>query len=98
MDLIAEIRRRHHVDTDNKLLNESPFKAAAKGSLKKVKSLIAQGADINFQDEHGTSVLMQAVIHNNTKIVLLLLDLKVNVDLADKDAGDTEEASNRLKF
>ncbi len=72
-------------ETDNKLLNESLFKAAAKGSLKKVKSLIAQGADINFQDEHGASVLMQAVIHNNTKIVSLLLDLKVNVDLADKD-------------
>jgi ankyrin repeat protein len=85
-------------EPDNKLLNESLFKATAKGSLKKVKSLIAQGADINFQDKHGASVLMQAVIHNNTKIVLLLLDLKVNVDLADKDAGDTEEASNRLKF
>ncbi len=71
-----------------KLLNESLFISVAKGSLRKVKNLIDQGADINYQDEHGTSVLMQAVIHDNSKIVRLLLDLDVDVDLAD-NAGCT---------
>ncbi len=64
-------------------LSRSLFKSLAKGSLKKVKHLIDQGADINYQDEHGTSVLMQAVIHDNSEIVQLLLDFNVDVDLTD---------------
>ena len=64
-------------------LSRSLFKAAGKGSIKKVKSLIAQDADINYQDEHGISILMNAVIHSNVMVVRLLLDLKADVDLVD---------------
>lgn len=71
-----------------KLLNESLFKAAARGSYRKARKLIGEGADINFQDDHGASVLMQAVIHDKAKIVRLLLDFNVDVDLTD-NAGCT---------
>jgi ankyrin repeat protein len=57
--------------------------AALENQLKKVRRLIAKGADVNALDDNGFSALHFAVQENNKEIVRILLDGGAIVDIKD---------------
>lgn len=63
--------------------------AAEHGKAQRVKELIAQGADVNFTNERGSSALIQAALHNHKAVVSLLLDNGAEVNAVDTHSGDT---------
>ena len=50
-----------------------------------VKKAIAEGADLNLQDEWGWTALMVAICYEKKEIAELLIKRGVNLDLKDKD-------------
>ena len=68
-----------------KVAREVPpiYLAAKEGNLKAVRSLIAEGRDVNATNASGRSALMSAVFFRNRGIVRELLIEGVNVDSAD---------------
>ncbi len=58
------------------------------GNLKQVKTLLAQGTNINAQDADGTTPLMHAVVNAEAVCVKLLLDQGADPNLSNK-AGAT---------
>ena len=64
--------------------------ATSNGEITGVKTLLAQGADINARDkELGTTALIIATRNGFTNIVGLLLDQGAAVDITDVDPGLT---------
>lgn len=58
------------------------------GDIEQVKSLIAQGADINVGDSLGVTPLMQAALYGRAEIARVLVDHGVNLDVKD-NFGET---------
>jgi ankyrin repeat protein len=56
-----------------------------KKCLESVRDAIEEGANLNFQDEQGTSPLILAARRGHEKVARLLLDHGANVDLFDKE-------------
>ncbi|HEX4949330.1 MAG TPA: ankyrin repeat domain-containing protein, partial [Blastocatellia bacterium] len=54
------------------------------GELKQVKTLLAQGVNINAQDADGTTPLMHAVVNAEADCVKLLLDQGADPNLSNK--------------
>lgn len=52
------------------------FSAIEKGDLEKIKRQFTSDARINMQDERGNSLLMNAIIHEQTEIAEFLLSFK----------------------
>jgi uncharacterized protein len=71
--------------TENKAAKEVPpiYLAAKAGNLKEVRSLIAEGRDVNATNASGRSALMSAVFFRNRGIVRELLIEGANVNSAD---------------
>ena len=57
--------------------------AALHGNLDEVKSLIANGADINMQDDGGMTPLQFAVQEKRQLVITFLLSLNANPNLLD---------------
>jgi len=56
--------------------------------ITKIQELIAQGVDLNVQDEYGYTALMWAVNHSKLDIVKLLLDAGADKTIIDNDKHD----------
>ena len=55
--------------------NESSFvECAKKGDIEAVKLFLAEGIDINTNDEKGRTALMRAAEYQRTEVVTLLLE------------------------
>jgi len=63
--------------------------AAIDGEIETVKSLLAQGVNINAGDERGWTALRGAVFVENAQVVKLLLDRKAEPNIRAKDDGTT---------
>lgn len=59
------------------------YLAAKTGRLEKVRTLIAEGTDINASNSQGRTALMSAVFYRNKSIVRELLSEGVDVDAKD---------------
>lgn len=68
-----------------------PLLKAAGRSLKKVKMLVAAGADINYVNEFGESALERALVFDKLDIVLYLIEsgAKVNIVMSRNDGKDS---------
>ncbi len=78
---------------------EDIFQAAAQGNLTSVKAFLAQGININTQDERGNTALMQAVYGKHLHIITFLVEQGANVNLINKDGWSALlYASNRDIF
>ena len=55
------------------------MKTVKNGNIQGLESLIKSGADINYQDENGTSPLMEACLNDNASMVRFLLK-QSNID------------------
>ncbi|KAL3475260.1 ankyrin repeat-containing domain protein [Aspergillus californicus] len=74
----------------------SPLSAAVAFSHDQtVNILIQHGADVNYRDSEGRTLLMLAILHESIPIVRLLLDQKVNVLLVDKQGDMALEYATR---
>lgn len=62
-------RVRHHV-----------ISASARGNVIRLRALLAQGADPNETNEHGTTALMEGCVHGRVACVRILLEHDANVD------------------
>jgi ankyrin repeat protein len=60
-------------------------KAAARGDLRSVKTLLAKGADVNAKNQIGMNALMAAVRGGHLKVVKFLIDKGAKVDARDND-------------
>lgn len=78
---------------------EDIFQAAAQGNLTSVKAFLAQGININTQDERGSTALIQAVYGNHLHIIEFLVEQGADVNLITKDGWSALLfASNRDTF
>ncbi|MCZ6526499.1 MAG: ankyrin repeat domain-containing protein [Gammaproteobacteria bacterium] len=59
------------------------YLAAKEGRLSRLKSLIAEGADVNASNASGRTALMSAVLRRNSLVVKELLREGANVDVGD---------------
>ncbi len=68
-------------------LNRQLFSAVAEGDLKKIKALVAEGADINARDTISRTPLHHAVKIGNEKIIRFLIEKGADVNSVtfDKD-------------
>ena len=57
----------------------SLIEAAQKGNKKEVEKLLAQGTNVDFQDEYGDSALLSASRRGFVEIVKILLDAGAQV-------------------
>jgi ankyrin repeat protein len=56
--------------------------------ITKIQELIAQGVNLDVQDEYGYTALMWAVNHSQLDIVKLLLDAGADKTIIDNDKHD----------
>lgn len=63
--------------------NYFPLQLASEFSTEIVSELIKYGAELNMQDSHGTTALMQAVQSDQKNIVVILLKAGASPDLVD---------------
>jgi ankyrin repeat protein len=63
---------------------EQLYEATRDGDIKKVKSLIADGVDVNSRDWNGGTPLHLAVSHGGPDLVELLLDHGADINATDK--------------
>ena len=57
------------------------IKEAARGNLEAVTDLIAQGVNVNIQNELGETALIEAVNYNHLEVVRILLDANADVNI-----------------
>jgi ankyrin repeat protein len=77
----------------------SPLLSAAGRSLKKVKILVAAGADINYVNEFGESALERALVLDKLDIVLYLIEGGANLNiLMSKNDGKDFYISDKLRL
>ncbi|MBI4823896.1 MAG: ankyrin repeat domain-containing protein [Nitrospirae bacterium] len=69
-------------------INDDLRRAAEKGDINKVKSLLQHGADVNAKDNNGNTALMYAAVGGHTEIVQTLLNKGANVN-AKNNFGNT---------
>lgn len=63
-----------------KTIQQNPQKL----TVKRVESLLKRGADINYQDDTGISILMHALIQNvNTDVLMFMIDSGADVKAHD---------------
>jgi ankyrin repeat protein len=55
------------------------------GNITKVQELIAQGVDLNVQDEYGYTALIWAASYSNPDIAKVLLDAGADDEITDVD-------------
>ena len=72
---------------DTATLNEQLIEAAQRGDLALVKTILAQGADVNGKDEEGATALMVAANAGHLAVVSALLDRGADVDAMSKEGG-----------
>ena len=60
-------------------------KAAAKGDLATVQSLLAQGTDVNAKDKNGNTALMEAARTGKADVVAALVAAKADLNAQNKD-------------
>ena len=58
------------------------------GNITKVQELIAQGVDLNVQDEYGYTALIWAASYSNPDIAKVLLDAGADKTIQDYDGHD----------
>ena len=58
--------------------------AASNGDVAKVKTLLAQGADVNYQNQYGRTALMKTALKGHVAVVKLLLAQGADVNLKNK--------------
>lgn len=63
------------------------WNSAESENLKKVKELVADGANVNIQDERGFTPLMWASYYGQTKIVKELIAANADLDKQDEVGG-----------
>ncbi|NEP50476.1 MAG: ankyrin repeat domain-containing protein [Moorea sp. SIO3C2] len=61
-------------------LNEGLLQASKDGDLEAVKSLVAQGADVNVKDKENATPLMRSVSRNYREIVEFLIEKGADVN------------------
>ncbi|NEO22997.1 MAG: ankyrin repeat domain-containing protein [Moorea sp. SIO4G2] len=61
-------------------LNEGLLQASKDGDLEVVKSLVAQGADVNVKDKENATALMRSVSRNYREIVEFLIEKGADVN------------------
>ncbi len=64
----------------NPEINQSLFKAVKEGNSNKVREVLNNGANINYQDKHSNTALMYAISKGHIEIVRLLLENGANVN------------------
>jgi len=67
----------------NNLGNEL-IDAVMAGDLRRFKSLLAEGADVNARDEYGRTALMEAAAFNEVDMVKMLIESGADVNAVDK--------------
>jgi uncharacterized protein len=86
------IRSTPYSEVNNKLL-----KAAKKGSLEEVKTLLEKGADVNAKDQEDyLTVLTYAALSGNLELVKHLVNRGADVNARDKDGKTALMFASRL--
>ena len=68
--------------------HEMIYDVATNGHVGEMIKLLEQGANINIQNEEGTTLLMKAIVRNNLKMVKFLISKGANLVITDKFGHD----------
>jgi len=66
---------------------EKLIEASTSGVTEKVKSVLAEGADVNVRDQDGWTALMHASWHGHSEVVGLLLNKGADVNAKASNGG-----------
>ncbi|MCB2092767.1 MAG: ankyrin repeat domain-containing protein, partial [Alphaproteobacteria bacterium] len=81
---IAEIFFKNGISLNNQTGVSPLISMASNSDDETIKTLIANGADINAEDEHGLTALMAAAKSGNLDVVKTLVELKAEIEKKDK--------------
>ncbi|MDQ0115827.1 ankyrin repeat domain-containing protein [Paenibacillus harenae] len=68
-------------------MDEALFTAVLQNDYSKVRLLLLQGADANFTNEMGITPLIAAALHENMRIVYILIQCGVDIERTDRNGA-----------
>lgn len=68
-------------------VDEALFTAVLQNDYSKVRLLLLQGADVNYANPMGLTPLIAAALHENMRIVYILIQCGAEIELPDRN-GD----------
>lgn len=84
----SEIRSNRNIFSSNKNKRDfSLHRAAFNGNLNEAKRLIAEGFEVNLQDDDGATPIMHAIVEDHIDIVKYLLDCGASTNIKDTDGS-----------
>jgi uncharacterized protein len=81
MEKISDWLRKLSGETSLTYDPEGMLDAAMRGSVREVRSLIENGADINYKNEENATALIAASVKGHPKIVNMLLEREADVNV-----------------
>lgn len=72
------------IPADRQALNAQLILAAGEGDVEQVSRLLAQGASVTAQDEHGRTALIAAAYRNHLTVAGLLIEAGADVNIQDE--------------
>ena len=88
-DLIEEVLDKNTIPIVDRVddVSEELLAAAARGETERVQELLSDGANVDYQDEEGLTVLMYAIENNKLDTVNVLIDAGADLNMLDEAHG-----------
>ena len=85
--ILGCIKNSKNLKNEMKGFNEELLEAVIKNDQEKVKLLIQRGANVNFKNERGDTLLLISAKNGNTELMKILIEAGANLNFKDIDGN-----------